>query len=322
MQDQALQIEVRLTEAAIAEDFLGALANRYLPERFFYWFPLSVRAWLSLCQEGPYRNYVRSDALVRANVSQVAGALPEGPVEVVSLGSGQGTKDFHLLTGLAAGGRAVTYVPVDAGQTLLEMACTGATARRVICRGIKADLTNPAHLSGLLPGRETPCRLVLLLGNTLGGFEPLDMLRRLRQFVRGRDLLLVDGELQNDSDTRAGYENPLNRAFAFAPLRSIGISESDGALVFEARADLRAGVHRLGKYFRADVDLALRVAGEPLNLRAGERIEMNHSGKFERGAFLKLIADGGFEPIVEFLSEDRRFLMVLARPTPRVEMVR
>ena len=59
--DQALQIEVRLTEAAIAEDFLAALANRYLPERFFYWFPLSVRAWLSLCQDGPYRNYVRSN---------------------------------------------------------------------------------------------------------------------------------------------------------------------------------------------------------------------------------------------------------------------
>ena len=107
MHDQALQIEVRLTEAAIAEDFLTALANRYLPERFFYWFPLSVRAWLSLCQDGPYRNYVRSNALVRASVSQVTGALPEGPVEVVSLGAGQGTKDFHVLTELAAGGRAV-----------------------------------------------------------------------------------------------------------------------------------------------------------------------------------------------------------------------
>lgn len=314
--DQALQIEVRLTEAAIAEDFLAALANRYLPERFFYWFPLSVRAWLSLCQDGPYRNYVRSNALVRANVSQVTGALPQGPVEVVSLGSGQGTKDFHLLTELAAGGRAVAYVPVDAGQTLLEMACAGAAERGLICRGIKADLTNPAHLSGLVPGRETPCRLVLLLGNTLGGFDPLDMLRRLRPLVRGHDLLLVDGELQNDSDTRAGYENPLNRAFAFAPLRSIGISESDGALVFEPRTDVRAGVHRLGKYFRADVDLALRVGGEPFNLRAGERIEMNHSGKYERGALLKLIADGGFEPRAEFLSEDRRFLMVLARPRP------
>ena len=90
MQRQAFQIEVRLTEAAIADEFLVALASRFLPERFFYWFPLSVRAWLSLCQDGPYRNYARSDALVRAGVSQVAGALPEGPVEVVSLGAGQG----------------------------------------------------------------------------------------------------------------------------------------------------------------------------------------------------------------------------------------
>lgn len=316
MQDQALQIEVRLTEAAIAEDFLAALANRYLPERFFYWFPLSVRAWLSLCHDGPYRNYIRSETLVRTSFPRVAGTLPEGPVEVVSLGAGQGTKDFHFLTALAAGGRAVAYVPVDAGQTLLEMACAGAAERGVKCRGIKADLTNPTHLSSLIPGLETPCRLVLLIGNTLGGFGALHMLRSLRPLFRDRDLLLVDGELQNDSDTRAGYENPLNRAFAFAPLRSIGIGESDGALVFEPRKDERPGVHRLGKYFRADVDLALRVAGEPFNLRAGERIEMNHSGKYERGAFLKLLTDGGFEPDAEFLSEDQRFLMVLGRPRP------
>jgi len=314
MQRQAFQIEVRLTEAAIADEFLVALASRFLPERFFYWFPLSVRAWLSLCQDGPYRNYARSNTLVRASVPQVAGALPPGPVEVISLGAGQGTKDFHLLTELAAGGRAVAYIPVDAGQTLLEMACAGAGGHGVRCHGVKADITNPAHLSGLVPGPETPSRLVLLLGNTLGGFDPLDMLRGLRPLFRDRDMLLVDGELQNDSDTRAGYENPLNRAFAFAPLRSIGISESDGALVFEPRNDLRPGVHRLGKYFRAEVDLNLRVAGESFSLKAGEHIEMNHSGKYEREAFLKLIEDGGFEPTAEFLSQDHRFLMVLARP--------
>src|SRR2546421_1562197 len=132
-----------------------------------------------LLEKKKYRNYVRSNALLRAGVSQVTGALPEGPVEVVSLGAGQGTKDFHLLTELAAGGRAVAYVPVDAGQTLLEMACAGAAERGLICRGIKADLTNPAHLSGLVPGRETPCRFVLLLGHTLGGRETPYTLRPL-----------------------------------------------------------------------------------------------------------------------------------------------
>lgn len=318
-----VQIEVLLTEAAIADEFLEALAQRFLPERFFYWFPLSVRAWLSLCQDGPYRNFARSDTLVRRSLDQIVQivhALPSGPIEVMSLGAGQGTKDLHVLKALASTGRLVTYRPVDSGQALLEMACTNARDHRIGTRhviGVKADMTNPLHLEALAPQSETPCRLILLLGNTLGGFDPPAMLRALRPLFRQGDLLVVDGELRNDSDTRAGYENPLNRTFAFAPLQSIGITEADGALVFEPRPDLSPGIHRLGKYFRADVDLSLRVAGEALTLKAGERIEMNHSGKYERAAFLAAVAGGGFEPAAEWSSEDGRFLMILARPIPR-----
>jgi hypothetical protein len=43
---------------------------------------------------------------------------------------------------------------------------------------------------------------------------------------------------------------------------------------------------------------------------------MNHSGKFERAAFLSLLTQAGFEVIDEYLSEDSRFLMVAAKPAP------
>lgn len=308
-----LQIEVLLSEAALADDFLQALAERFLPERFFYWFPLSVRAWLQLCQDGPYRNFIRSDRLVRAGAEAIVGSLPAGPIEVMSLGSGQGTKDLHLLGALADARRASTYRPVDAGQMLLEMACSTAEEHGIAATGVKADLTKRTHLEALRPGAKSPSRLVMLLGNTLGGFDPPAMLHALKSVLREKDLLLVDGELHNDQDTRAGYDNPLNRNFAFAPLQSIGIHETDGELVFEPLADLAPGVHRLGKYFRARTDLALRIAGETFSLKAGERIRMNHSGKYERKAFLALLADAGFKPLKDWTSDDDRFVMVLAR---------
>lgn len=313
-----LHVEVQLTEAAMAEAFLSALTNRFLPERFFYWSPLSVRAWLALCRDGPYRNFVRSDSLVRASVKPVVQALSSGPIEVISLGAGQGTKDLHLLTALlpplAKGHRAVTYVPVDASQTLLELACANALKAGVPCQGIKADLADPAHLAALAPRKDGPLRLWLLLGNTLGGFDPPDMLRQLRALLRNDDLLLVDGELHNDAGTKSGYDNELNRAFAMGPLRSIGVKDADGDLVFEPRADLAPGLHRLGKYFQTKVDMTVMVGGEPVTFKAGERIEMNHSGKYSRSAFFSLLDSCGLNPAGEWLSEDGRFLMVLARP--------
>jgi L-histidine Nalpha-methyltransferase len=310
----ALQIDVLLTESSLADRFLSAWAERFLPELFFYWFPLSVRAWLALCRDGPYRNYVRSEALVRAYAGQVVETLPKGPVELISLGSGQGTKDLSLLEGLIAHGRTVTYLPVDSGQALLEMACAQARRCGVPHRGLKADMTDPMHLSRLTRRASDGSRLVVMLGNTLGAFDPTAMLRSVRPLLEENDLLLVDGELGSDLNTRAGYENPANRAFAMAPLYSIGIRDQDGSLHFESSEDVRPGIYRLKKSFLADIDLTLQIGGESLSLRAGETLHMNHSGKYERQAFIKAIAEGGFAPSDEFLSEDGRFLMVLARP--------
>ena len=47
-----IHIEILLTEDQIASEFLEALENHDLPEKFFYWFPLSVRAWINLCKDG------------------------------------------------------------------------------------------------------------------------------------------------------------------------------------------------------------------------------------------------------------------------------
>src|SRR2546425_5382522 len=46
-----LLIHTLLTENALADEFVSAFRARRLPEKFFYWFPLSVRAWLALRSE-------------------------------------------------------------------------------------------------------------------------------------------------------------------------------------------------------------------------------------------------------------------------------
>src|SRR5207247_970289 len=85
---------------------------RRLPEKFFYWFPLSVRAWLALCSDGAYRNFVRSRSLIARSAAELARLFPPGPLEVLSLGAGQGDKDLILLEALREHGVRVSYVPV------------------------------------------------------------------------------------------------------------------------------------------------------------------------------------------------------------------
>ena len=311
-----LRLDVLLTESALADRFLQSLDQRVLPEMFFYWFPLSVRTWLALCTDARYRNYARSDALLQTHAKELVARLVGDQIEVISLGAGQGTKDLHVLKALLSNGRQGMYRPVDSGQMLLEMACKQALQHGVAAQGLKADITDPAHLSALQPGSHTCPRLVMMVGNTLGAFDPVLMLRRLRSLVGQDDILVVDGELGHDDATRAGYEHPSNRAFALAPLRSIGLTETDGRLMFHLSNDVMPGMHRLEKSFRLHDDRTLHVGGEQLHFKAGDCIHMNHSGKFERSRFLSLFTEAEFEVIEEYLSEDCRFLMVAARPAP------
>lgn len=312
-----IPIQALLTETAIADEFVASFQARRLAEKFFYWFPLSVRAWLALCSDGAYRNFVRSRSLIAQSAADVARYTAAGPVEVLSLGAGQGDKDLLLLEALREQGRGASYLPVDASQGLLEMACQGAIAAGFPAHGIKADVTRPDHLAALAAHPETPPRLVLMLGNTLGAFDPLAATRALRGLLRPGDLLVVDGEIYSGDATVAGYDNPLNRRFAWAPLHSVGIDEADGEVRFEVREDPRlpgGGLHPLAKYFAARRDVTARLGGESVALRAGERVEMNHSYKYSVDAFARMLAGAGLAPRWQGTSDDGRFVMALVGP--------
>jgi uncharacterized SAM-dependent methyltransferase len=309
-----IPVHALLTENAIAEEFVSSLRSRRLAEKFFYWFPLSVRAWLALCSDGAYRNFVRSRSLIARSANELGRLVPSGSLEVVSLGSGQGDKDLLLLEAFVAQGTHVRYTPVDASQALVEMACSRALEAGIWSQAIKADITQADHLAALAPDEDTPPRLVLLLGNTLGAFDPEAAARTLRALLRPEDRLIVDGEIYAGDQTVAGYDNPLNRRFAWAPLESVGIGELDGEIVFEDETDGRPGLHPLRKHFRAGRDVTARVGGETLAIRAGERVEMNHSYKYAADAFLRILDEAGLDVRWRGTSEDERFQMVLAAP--------
>jgi uncharacterized SAM-dependent methyltransferase len=310
-----ISIQTLLTENAIADDFVSSLRSRRLSEKFFYWFPLSVRAWLALCSDGAYRNFVRSRSLIARSANELAGSLADGALEVLSLGSGQGDKDLLLLEAARARGLDVTYIPIDASQALLEMACEAGGGAGIPTHGIKADFTRAEHLTALAPSPDAPARLVLLLGNTLGAFDPLAEAEAVRRLMRPQDRLLVDGEIYAGGQTVAGYDNPLNRQFAWAPLHAVGLGEDDGEIVFQDMQDDRLpGLHPLRKHFLARREAVARIAGEALEIQPGERIEMNHSYKYAADTFPWILGRAELEVSWRALSDDGRFQMVLAGP--------
>src|SRR3974390_31714 len=105
-----MNIEVLLTEAEIADEFAEAVAARDLPEKFFYWSPLSVRAWeeLSPARNESLRQTWEALALKASDLTKSFGAR----VPVISFGAGDAARDRLILKALLSAGREVKYYPV------------------------------------------------------------------------------------------------------------------------------------------------------------------------------------------------------------------
>ena len=310
-----IQIDILLSEDQIAQEFMDALERHDLPEKFFYWFPLSIRAWINLCGDGAYRNYVRSHSVLQNHAAEIVSMLPSEPIELISLGAGQGTKDFLIMEHLQKQGKYLNYRPVDASQGLLEIACQSAKDKNFACRGLKADLNNDSHLKEMQAILDEKPRLIMMLGNTLGAFDPLKFASKLDNIMRPQDFLILDGELFNQTDTLAGYDNPINRQFAFGPLSSVGLSEpNDGRLHIQTDIDNRqAGLYRIRKHFHASRDLKIMLAGETVQILSDTNIEMSWSYKYDRDALTGLITSSGMQLAAEYLSTDKRFMTLLVK---------
>ena len=96
-----MNIEVFLTEAEIAQEFGESLEARDLPEKFFYWFPRSVRAWLEISQNSTATGFRQCWENVSDHAQNLA-ADGNSTVSVISFGSGDGVKDRVLIKALRA----------------------------------------------------------------------------------------------------------------------------------------------------------------------------------------------------------------------------
>ncbi len=304
-----MKIDVVLTETEIVQELAEAVEARDLPEKFFYWSPLAVRAWLAHAADPAFAGLHRAWSQLAARPALLLQPFT-GPVPVISFGAGDGATDRLLLDPLQQARRELKYYPVDASQALLEMACAAAEDLDIETAGIKADISSPMHLVFASDAAESP-KLLLLAGNTLGGFDPLDYVKHVAPCLHPGDRLVLDAEIHqpNGGPPR---EDSL-RQFAFAPLAALGVSADDGEVRFEHKRDRSiAGLHVAAAHFRPDRDLRIALPGREVLVERGEHINLNFRYTFTIEALRALLTShGGLHILEEILSPDGRYVLAV-----------
>jgi dimethylhistidine N-methyltransferase len=198
-----------------ARDVASGLKGRpkTLPPKHLY-DALGSRLFEAIC-ELPWYGVARAE---RRLLRRYARAVPEGtPSVLVELGPGDGEK--LAIVAAQVGASLASIHMIDLSKTALERAAV--TLSQVSPAAIEMHhSTFEGGLDSALRGRgPSGPTLIMLLGSTIGNYEPADrqrLLRRIRRRLRPSDALLLGADLVKPASVlRVAYDDPLGVTAAF-----------------------------------------------------------------------------------------------------------
>ncbi|MGW1742770.1 L-histidine N(alpha)-methyltransferase [Nocardia sp. NPDC001965] len=315
--------DIQLTEADLREqlrtDVLWGLSGprKWLPPKWFY--DARGSKLFDLVTGLPEYYPARTEYALLLDCADAIARHASGATELVELGSGSAEKTRILLNALSAHGSLCSYVPQDVSESALRAAAgwTSDEFPHLSIHGIVSDFTT--MLPALPHGG---CRVVALLGGTLGNLPPFDrtaFLGELHRMLRPGEHLLVGVGLVTDPaemisayDDAAGVTAEFNRNMLhvvnarlgadFDPLGFAHIAVWDPDLEW---IEMRLVATRPMRVTIPELDLVVDFA-------ADEQLRTEISAKFRPAAVRTELTAAGFRVRRVWTDPGDRFALVLA----------
>ncbi|MDH3704902.1 MAG: L-histidine N(alpha)-methyltransferase [Acidimicrobiia bacterium] len=243
-----------------------------------------------------------------------------GADTLVELGSGTSDKSRVLLSGMAAAGALVRYIPFDVSEATLRDAAA-ALADEYDGLEVHAVVGDFDHHLELIPRQGK--RLVAFLGSTIGNFEPdarVDFLRRLAATMNPGDDLLLGVDLVKDPhrlvlayDDPTGVTAAFNKNVLVVVNRELGADFDLGAFDHEAVYEPDAEWIEMRLRSRDRQRVFIDALDLTVDFAAGEAMRTEISAKFRRDGIESELGDAGLTPTGWWTDRPGDFALVLAR---------
>lgn len=233
----------------------------------------------------------------------IAGTLLKGgPCEFVELGSGDGQKVALLLDALHQQSGDWVFRPVDISNHSLELLAANLLPSRPWLKMEAIHGNYHDVLRGLTPGESR--RVFMFLGSNLGNFGQqgsVDFLRVVRGAMAPGDALLIGLDLKKDPavilaayNDAAGHTRAFNLNLLERINRELGGNFDLGEFDHRPEYDPQSGAARSYLSSRKRQSVFIEALDRSFDFRAGERIFMEVSQKFDKQMIEDLCAEAGF----------------------------
>jgi dimethylhistidine N-methyltransferase len=304
--------------ARLQEEVLDGLcdANKTIAPKFFYDHRGS-RLFDAICDTPEYYPTRTEINILNNCINELAEHIDD-EVMLIELGSGASRKIRILMDNL----QPAAYMGIDISRDFLlqqsyELA---ADYPEVEVHAVCADLCEPLQLDGIEQGS---CRLAYFPGSSIGNFEPqqaVEFMNNLHSILDKRDRFLVGVDLKKDKNVlHAAYNDAQGTTaeFNLNVLHRIR-RELDAELDPDNFSHLAFYNNELGRiemHLVSDIDQAIRIEEEIIQLQEGERIHTECSYKYDIDEFQQLASSAGFNPLTVWTDSRHLFSLHLLQPS-------
>ena len=311
----------QLAVSPIAEDVLQGLSAspRRLPPKLFYDAAGSLlfeqitelpEYYLTRTERAIFQSYARE-------IVQQAGSN----LTLIELGAGSASKTTLLIQAMCQRQLQVDFYPVDVSPEALQAAVSSLNGSfpRLHVRPIVADYSQGIPQLASVGGR----KLVLLIGSTIGNFEPreaLEFLQRTRESLRPGDALLLGFDMVKSPRLLHAAYNDAQRVTARFNLNMLArINRELGGqfavdqfrhVAFWNRRESRIEMHLESLQ---EQNVWIEQLEKSFHFVEGETIHTENSYKFTANSIANLFRQSGFSPEKTWTDTQGWFSVVLAR---------
>ncbi|MEX2014808.1 MAG: L-histidine N(alpha)-methyltransferase [Candidatus Saccharimonadales bacterium] len=244
-------------------------------------------------------------------------AKPKG-INLIDLGCGNGKPVIPIIEVLQREKIAVNYVPVDISSAMIDLAIKNLFEKfsDLSIKKLVIDFEKESLADALLDIKQQnnyPSFLVNL-GNTLGNYiNTSAVLTNFLESMTLDDYLVIGNGLANDYNTQkilVSY-NKYDEENVTLPAKSLGIYDSGDKFNWV----WNNAKNRVEGRIKLNTDKSVTLAGQNVNLEAGEELLVMRSNKYSESSLTKLLSDVGFRTELLTTTKNRNEIIAMVQPT-------
>lgn len=281
--------------------------------KLWYLTPKQAQGFLNLEKTQGYKKSIidKEVSLIKKHIKHIVKKLPSDYCNIIDLGCGNGKKAALFIEEIS-NHLNLRYCPIDISSYMVQKAAK--TIRKLKVGTVLqfkcniSDFENLDNVTPLFRDLQYKNHFMMLLGNTIGNFDRLDIMHGIKNSMKKGDILLIGNGISNgkNKDWIKDYKDEAINKWLIQIPSLLGLNKND------VEYDVRFVNSRIEELYIVKKDKTVKHLGKQVAFKEGDIIIVAISYKYSKKVFANLMSKF-FSEVEIFADNNETYALALCK---------